>query len=501
MSNEKGTVVLVAFYNVKALGVRYLETALTKAGYRVATIFFKGFNSANPSLCTETELRLLCDRVEAEKPVLVGLSVMSSMYLESIHKVMEALQQRGLGPLVCGGAYASMFPDHFLDRDIPFTIRMDGEIPLVALADALRTGADWHGIPSLCYREDGKNVLNPIEGMLPDVDAYGIPTVNSVNSCSIENDTLTEGDPQLNTLSYEVIASRGCPYTCSYCCCVNLRRLYPKGFKAVRTRSVKSVIDELIEAKRHCKKITFFHFYDEIFPNLPGWVDEFVVEYKKHIHMPFTIWSHPKMMDVEMLKKLKSVGLMEVIMGIQTGSKHIREDIFHRYETSDDVEKATQMIEEAGVFWGTYDFMLQHPFESIEDLKDSYRLAKRLHGRFELQLHGLNFLPGTDIIPMAIEAGYFTPEEMDKVMYAPMADQFKVFWKQANSQESQLWYDLIYLWQFKGYRKKCLEWEKDVFKNEQAILTAYQKTQRLHKLRYIYKKAYIVARSMVLRLG
>ena len=37
---EKGTVVLVAFYNVKALGVRYLESALTRAGYRVATVFF-----------------------------------------------------------------------------------------------------------------------------------------------------------------------------------------------------------------------------------------------------------------------------------------------------------------------------------------------------------------------------------------------------------------------------------------------------------------------------
>ncbi len=501
MANEKGTVVLVAFYNVKALGVRYLETALTKAGYRVVNIFFKGFNSANPSLCTERELQLLCDKVESQKPILVGLSVMSSMYLESIHMVIEALQKRGLGPLVCGGAYASMFPDHFLERDIPFTIRMDGEIPLVALADALRTGSDWHNIPSLCYRENGENVLNPIDGMLPDVDAYGIPTVNSPNACSIENDTLTEGDPQLGTLSYEVIASRGCPYTCSYCCCVNLRRLYPKGVKPVRTRSVKSVIDELIEAKRHCKKITFFHFYDEIFPNLPGWVDEFVKEYKEHIHMPFTIWSHPKMMDEEMLRKLKSVGLMEVIMGIQTGSKHIREDVFHRYETSDDVEHATKMIADAGIFWGTYDFMLQHPFESVEDLKDSYRLAKRLHGRFELQLHGLNFLPGTDIIPMAIEAGYFTPEEMDKVMYAPMADQFKAFWKQPNSQESQLWYDLIYLWQFKSYRKKCLKWEQDVFANEKAILAAYQKTHWLHKLRYIYKKAYIVARSMVLRLG
>ena len=34
-------VVLVAFYNKKALGVRYLETALEGAGYVVHTIFYK----------------------------------------------------------------------------------------------------------------------------------------------------------------------------------------------------------------------------------------------------------------------------------------------------------------------------------------------------------------------------------------------------------------------------------------------------------------------------
>ena len=52
MQNKK-TIVLIAFYNTKALGVRYLETALHKAGYAVKTIFFKGFNSQNPQVATE----------------------------------------------------------------------------------------------------------------------------------------------------------------------------------------------------------------------------------------------------------------------------------------------------------------------------------------------------------------------------------------------------------------------------------------------------------------
>ena len=44
----KPTVVLVAFYNKKALGVRYLQAALERAGYAVRTVFYKDFNSVPP---------------------------------------------------------------------------------------------------------------------------------------------------------------------------------------------------------------------------------------------------------------------------------------------------------------------------------------------------------------------------------------------------------------------------------------------------------------------
>lgn len=41
MMEKKPVVLLVAFYNIKALGVRYLETALRRSGYDVATVFLR----------------------------------------------------------------------------------------------------------------------------------------------------------------------------------------------------------------------------------------------------------------------------------------------------------------------------------------------------------------------------------------------------------------------------------------------------------------------------
>ena len=293
-----------------------------------------------------------------------------------------------------------------------------------------------------------------------------------------------------------MIASRGCPFTCSYCCCVNLRRLLPQGIRGVRTRSVKSVIDELLEAKKHCKKIVFVHFYDEIFPNLPGWVDEFTAEYRKKIRLPFTIWSHPKMVELETLKKLKQVGLTEVIMGIQSGSERVRRDVFHRYETQEDILNAIAAIQKAGVFWGSFDLMLQHPFETIQDLKESYHLVQKFPGRYELQLHGLNFLPGTDIVDMAIAQGIYTPAELDQIMYAPMEEQFGAYWKREVSPESQLWYEMIYCWQFPVFRSRLLHWEEDPLPHAADIHRAYRQAERLSRVRYLYKKGRVVLKRL-----
>lgn len=500
MEEKKRSIVLVAFYNVKALGVRYLETSLRRAGWSVATVYFKRFNSLAPSPATAEELELLMEIVNREKPVFIGLSVMSSMYLETVEAVVRKL--KGAGETVaCGGAYATLEPKRLLDLGCDYVMRLDGEKTIVELAEQLSRGADPREMDNLCFLEDGRLRLNPIAPLEEDLDVYGQPTINSPNAFLIDKGTCVPGDPQLDTLSYEVIASRGCPFTCSYCSCENLRRLYPKGSKPIRFRSVNSVMAELGEARRQCKKLVFVHFYDEIFPNVPGWVEEFAAAYKQRIGLPFSIWTHPKMVDEKVLATLKDAGLVEVIMGIQSGSPHIRQDIFHRYETNEDVIRATGIIADARIFSASYDFMLLHPFETPETMRETYELIKQIQGRYELQLHGLNFLPCTDIVPMAIEGGYVSEEEMNAIMYAPMSEQFQTYWHKQGDEESRLWYDLAFYWQFPRLRRHCLVWEKDPKGHAAEIQALQEKAKRLERQHYLSKKIGVVFRRLCSRKG
>lgn len=495
----KAKVLLIAFYNKKALGVRYLESNLLRGGHSVRVVYYKDFNSLHPQQTTAKELALLKKEITEWNPDMIGLSVMSSMYLETVNAVMDMILDNFTIPVVCGGVFATMFPEYFLKRGVRFVIRGDGEIPICQLADALANHDSYESLPSLCYSEGGKAVINEIGSSINDIDEYGIPVINSSSACFIDNDAITNGDPQQNTLSYEIAASRGCPFTCSYCCCPNLRRMLPKGINSVRTRSVSSVIEELVEAKKQCRRIACIRFYDEVFPNLPGWVDNFVEQYKRHINLPFTVWTHPKTVDADALNKLVSAGLTEVIMGIQSGSERIRRNVFHRYETQDEIINATKVIRESGVFWRCYDFMLKHPFETVDDLKESYLLAKKMYGPYELQLHGLNFLPGTDIVPMAIKSGFYTQEEMDAIMYAPIKEQFEAYWQRETTRESDLWYKMLYCYQFNGLRKRVESFESNPVLHGNEIDRLYAYAKKLGKARYYYKKSMIVLKRLKLQ--
>ena len=69
----KAKVILVAFYNKKALGVRYLERALLRSGHDVRVVYFKDFNSLHPHHTTTAELKLLKGEITKYRPHMIGL--------------------------------------------------------------------------------------------------------------------------------------------------------------------------------------------------------------------------------------------------------------------------------------------------------------------------------------------------------------------------------------------------------------------------------------------
>ncbi|NMB96589.1 MAG: B12-binding domain-containing radical SAM protein [Clostridiaceae bacterium] len=493
------TVLLISFYNPKALGVRYLEKSFKQAGIPVNIVILKNFNSRSPEEVTDTELNLLKDVIKKVKPGLIGLSVMTSFYLDSVYKVNHMLKENYNIPVVWGGVYPTLFPEKCLEC-ADFVIMGEGEKSLVKLANVIfshnnsynenrndydenRNNYDGNirninnkeenqnsadninnykfpfytelkNIKNLAYKirnaSDSSIVINELDQLCQNLDEYGYPEIDGRNKFVIDDDKLLLEDPLLKSLSYELSASRGCPFACSYCSSINLHRLYKEKGRYVRFRSVNNVIEELKEAKKKIKNLRFVHFWDEIFPQDKNWIDEFAFQYKKEINLPFGIWAHPLKTDRELTERLVHAGLHKVVMGIQSGSPRIRRDIFHRIETQEDIIKASKILSECKVPRVVYDFMLRHPFETREDIIQSFELCTKLYKPFELQLHGLNFLPGTDIVDLAIKFCVVDADELEKVMYAPMKQQYTSYWGINNKDMViNFWYSMIYMTQFK----------------------------------------------------
>ncbi|MDR0445790.1 MAG: radical SAM protein, partial [Oscillospiraceae bacterium] len=364
------------------------------------------------------------------------------------------------------------------------------------LLSSIRGERDVADIKNLAYRDSGGNIVtNEIRPLITDLDAYGIPRIGGTNKYFIDNDTIKACDPQASAVSYELSASRGCPFACTYCCSINLNRLTRGSGKYVRFRDVNRVIEELRMAKRVMKKLVVVHFWDEIFCDDDAWVDTFTTRYKKEIGLPFEIWGHPLKTSEDVISKLRAAGLYKVVMGIQSGSPYIRRDVFNRPEKQEEIIRAGTILSGCGVPQVVYDFMLRHPFETADTMRESFDLCMQLSQPFELQLHGLNFLPGTDIVEKAVNEGLVSKEDMDLMMNAPMQSQYDMHWKvDRRDPDINAWYDLIFLTQFPSLRKRAARLAGSPFTDEahREISALRQRGERLEKLRYYKNKGQIV---------
>jgi radical SAM superfamily enzyme YgiQ (UPF0313 family) len=195
-------------------------------------------------------------------------------------------------------------------------------------------------------------------------------------------------------------------------------------------------------------------------------------------------------------------GLSKIVIGIQSGSPTIRKEIYHRNESQEDIIACAVSLATLKVPLVIYDFILGHPFETEADLRETLDLCRSLIKPFRLQLHGLSFLPGTNIEKIAVERGAKTWEEIRAEQARPLREQYHAlhWWRQGHEgqdNEKIYWYTLIYLTQFpRGERiiRKALKNEK-LKQNPSPLLRLHKFynyrlrfEQGMRKLKFLAKK-------------
>lgn len=194
------------------------------------------------------------------------------------------------------------------------------------------------------------------------------------------------------------MASRGCPYSCSYCNNHALRKTLQGTY--VRFRSVENVIEEInVRIKQYYDQgFRYFYFFDDTFILNKDYVLEFCRQFKERGFHKLLRWNvniRANLVTDELMKELKEAGCYQVRMGIESGNQYIRNKVYNRGMTDQDIFHAVESIKKQHLQLRLY-FIAGAPPETIEMMQESLQMADTLDAD-EIFFGVLYPLPGTDI--------------------------------------------------------------------------------------------------------
>ncbi len=341
-------------------GIGFLAAALKKAGHSVNLLH----------LTRSLQKEEYQEKISSfDNPGLIGFSLTSNMrpYVEkwigwTREKIPDAV-------VICGGVHPTLNPEDTIMTDGVDAICLgEGEEALLELCGKIERGQDLTQIQNIWFKNRNNIYKNNVRLPLKTLDDLPFPDRGIFNYRQLYHEKLNEAS---------VMASRGCPYKCSYCCNEALWNVYGKTANYVRFRSVQNVISELKHIISNYPFIESFAFDDDILPLRIKWFREFAQEYKKEIGLPFTCNIRPNLINKEVVGLLKEAGCWRVHMGIECGNDRIRNDILNRNLSEEQIIRAFSLCRENGIKLYSYN-MIGLPEEDMAEILDTVKLNAKI---------------------------------------------------------------------------------------------------------------------------
>ncbi len=372
-------------------GLGYLSSVLKHAGHQTELIYLQ----KEP---TQEEFLAQLAQVGAD------LAAFSSTthqhpYVDQCARWIKAHMPRML--TVVGGPHPTLAPEDVLTNSAFDVVCVgEGEYPLLELVTALQEGRDWTGIRNLWSRRDGKVLRNPLRPLLADLDELPFPDRELFDFDRI----LANNDGWL-----DMLAGRGCPYGCSYCCNSAMREQLKGLGKYVRFRSVENVLAEIrVLGSRYSVKT--LNFQDDTFTLDREWALRFCRAYGQEFELPFWINTRvERINDEELVIALAHAGCRGVRIGIESGNEKLRAEILKRHMSNAEIRRAFALARKHGLDIYTCN-MLGIPGETAAMIEQTIALNRELEPA-DLQFSVFYPYPMTELYDVAVRNGYLVEGE------------------------------------------------------------------------------------------
>jgi radical SAM superfamily enzyme YgiQ (UPF0313 family) len=306
-------------------------------------------------------------RLAAGNPDLIGFSCMTHTF-PYLAPYASALRSIAPGiPVMVGGVHAILQPDQCIEVEgVDAVCLGEGEEVVVHALDRLQRGESIADLPGLWVKEDGGEVrrnrpaplIEELDGLpMPDRSIFDFPDLLSTR----------EG------VLY-IFASRGCPYSCRFCCNAALRARYPNGEKYLRYKNAPRLCNEIAVAiDMFPGKLRGIYFQDEILGLNKGWLAGFLEEYRARFDIPFNCNLRADLVTPELAGQLHAAGCRSVSLGIESGSETMRAVLLGKRISDNEILDAFEILDRAGLRINTFS-MVGLPGESCEDVMETVRL-------------------------------------------------------------------------------------------------------------------------------
>ncbi|MCE4623937.1 MAG: B12-binding domain-containing radical SAM protein [Caldisphaeraceae archaeon] len=409
------------------LGLAYIASVLEKAGHKVKIV-------DSPTRRLEYDQWL--NEVKSFNPDIVGISMITPMAPKGYMAAKMLKKEMPDVPLVSGGTHVTSMYEEALDAGYDFVVRGEGEYTMLELTNTLESkGYDYESLTSikgLAFRHEGKTILTPERPFIANLDELPWPDRDL-----LDMDKYTLFNKPVNIA--HVMASRGCPYGCIYCI-----TSYYWG-RRFRHRSPKNVVDE-IEYIKNKYKVNTIVFTDDEFTSNWYWLKDFINELKsRNVDINFTCGTRVDHVNKDIMKMLYDNGCTALYFGVESGSQETLNKIGKRI-TIRQAKRVFQWKKELKGF-ATGAFILGFPWETIDDMKNTVKLALELEPDYA-QFTALTPYPGTPLWYFAKEHNLIVDNNWEH--YTTVRPVIRGF----NFTSEQLGRMVVY-----AYRKFYLRWK------------------------------------------
>lgn len=401
------------------LGIGYIASATRTQGFSVDVLDWS----------TNYNSKQFKEYLQKTSPKIIGLKIFTinlSAAIKTIQLIKEAIPD---SIIIVGGPHPSTCdPDDIFKElpDINFSFRGEVEAVFPQFLDTLQSinfnkkrlaelSSKLKKIPNLLWSDERENFCT--QSAFEEIAMMPLPAWDLIDPRNFKS--LPGSKPGKPQYLAQIITTRGCPFSCSFCCAHHING------KSVRRRPVKDVVDEMELLNRNYNVFqiaiadsSFFldldylnSFCDEILKrNLDiKWdcIYEILIDFDQNI--------------ISLLEKMSKAGCTLICLGIETACEKTMMVTKKKFRINQ-IKNLISAAHDVSIQVRGY-FMLGFPEETIEDAKVTINFALSNHFD-DITFSHLLPLPGTAIYDgLKLKYGF---KKIDWVNYNPHNPPYQI---------------------------------------------------------------------------